>query len=389
MVANPARCLEIAELTARLGGRGVRSGITFEVATGEIVAIVPRGAPHEPVRHSPRAPSIGMVRFLVLAVLVACTGKGGSAPSGTLLTLVNDVPLPGGATRFDYQEIDTTNGQLVVTHMNDNAVLVLKLADGSVRKLLPNIPTPRGVAVGDGKIFVTSTPSHLVIIDSSTLSEITRVSTGASPDGDAFDPDDKIVGVSDQGDGALSLIANSGMGTRTAVPVGIETGNVVYDASRKQFWITAVQAKPPDQLVEVDPKSATITTTIPLSGCVGAHGLRLHPDGQSAFIACEGNDKLARIDLGGGHAISIADSGAGPDVLSIDASKGWLYLAAESSDVTIWDINQPGVALVGHDQPGVNAHTVAADPATHEVFFPLPKGTGATPVLRIMRPSGG
>lgn len=324
---------------------------------------------------------------LALAVVAGCAGKGGSAPSGTLLTLVQDVPLPGGATRFDYQELDSAHGQLVVCHMDDSAVLVLDLATGAVKKLLPNIPTPRGVAIGDGKIFVTSTPGHLVIIDSATLTEITRVTTGTSPDGDAFDPDDKIVGVSDQGDGALSLIANSGTGARTPVPLGSETGNVVYDASRKQFWITVVRSSPPDQLVEVDPRAATVTARIDLPGCDGAHGLRLHPDGQSAFIACENNNQLARVDLGGTHAIALGNTGAGPDVLSIDASKGWLYVAAESGDVTIFDLGKPGVALVGHVHPGAHAHTVVADPATHRVFFPLLRGAHGKPVLRVMRPA--
>jgi len=328
----------------------------------------------------------GHMKAPLLALLAACHSSGGS-PSGTLLSLVADVPLPGGATRFDYQEIDAAKGQLVVAHMNDNAVLVLALADGSVRAQLPNIPTPRGVAVADdvGLIFVTSTPSHLVLIDNTSLAEVTRVTTGTAPDGDAWDPDDKIIGVSDQGDGALSLIANAGQGARTAVPLGSETGNVVYDASRKQFWITVV--KSPNQLVEVDPKTASVTTSIDLPGCDGAHGLRLHPDGQSAFIACENNSQLARVDLGS-HAVAIAATGADPDVLSIDPVQGWLYVAAESGDVTIWDINQPGLTLVGHDHPGANAHTVAADPATHRVFFPLPQGSGSTPVLRIMRPSG-
>lgn len=326
------------------------------------------------------------MRLFALAALVACS-RGPGSPSGTLLTLVNDVPLPGAANRFDYQEIDAAHGQLVIAHMNDSSVVVVALADGSVKKVVPNIPTPRGVAVGDGKIFVTSSPSKLVIIDASTLSELARVSTGTSPDGDAFDSDDKIVGVSDQGDGALSLIQGSGMGTRMQVPLGSETGNVVYDATRGQFWITVVRSSPPDQLVEVDPKTATVTTRIDLPGCSGAHGLRLHPDAQSAFIACEDNDMLARVDLGT-HAITTAATGKGPDVLSIDPGLGWLYVAAESGDLTVWDLSKPGVVQVGHDHPGASAHTVAADPATHRVFFPLPSGPAGTPVLRVMKPTG-
>ena len=330
----------------------------------------------------------------LLLALAACSHTAPSdtppAPppppgSGLPLEKVADIALPGGQTRFDYQDIDAAKGLLVVAHMNDNAVLILSLADGSVKKELPNIPTPRGIAVASdiGRIFVTSTPSKLVIIDSTTLAEVTRVATGTSPDGDAWDPDDQIVGVSDQGDGALSLIANAGTGARKQVALGNETGNVVYDASRKQFWITVVGGSSPNELVEVDPKAATVTTRIPLPGCDGAHGLRLHPDGQSAFVACEDNSKLARVELAGDHAVATAATGSGCDVLSIDPGRGWLYVAAESGDLTVWDITKPGVALVGHDHPGEHSHSVAADPATHRVFFPLTAG----PVLRIMKPS--
>ena len=327
---------------------------------------------------------------LASSILIACTHAGSPVPSAGLLTFVADVPLPGGSTRFDYQEIDSGKGRLVATHMNDDSVLILDLQNGSVLAELPNIPTPRGVAVADdvGIIFVTSTPSHLVLIDNQTLTEITRVSTGTAPDGDAWDPVDKIGGVSDQGDGALSLIANSGSGARTQVPLGVETGNVVYDSTRGVFWITVVSATPPDMLYAVNPTTAMVTTSAGLPGCSGAHGLRLHPDGQSAFIACENNDKLARVDLGGSHAISLGATGAGPDVMSIDPGRGWLYVAAESGDLTIVDISKPGIALVGHDAPGDNSHTVAVDPATHRVFFPLPSGSQGTPVLRIMKPNG-
>ncbi len=333
------------------------------------------------------------MRSILVCTLLAEIGIGcSSAPSRARLplVLVADVDLPGGATRFDYQAIDTGLGHLVIAHMNDNAVLIVDLRDGSVLKQLTGIPVARGVIAADdvGLVFATSSPSQLVLIDNTSLTEVTRVATGNSPDGVGWDPIHKMVGVSDQSDGALSIIANSGRGSRVQVRLGIETGNVVFDANRGWFWITVVAQTPPDQLVAVDPIGAGVTTTIGLPGCSGAHGLRLHPDGQSAFIACELNNMLARVDLGGAHAVSSAPTGSGPDVLSIDPGLGWLYVAAESGDLTVFDINQPGVTLIGHDQPGNSSHTVAVDPATHRAFFPLEAGPKGTPVLRIMRPPG-
>lgn len=314
----------------------------------------------------------------------------GNAGARLPLGLVADVDLPGAATRFDYQDVDESKGQLVVAHMNDASVLVLDLHDGSVLKLLPGIPTARGVVIARdvGRIFVTSSPHQLVLIDSASLSELGRVTTGNGPDGVGWDPTHKIVGVSDQSDGALSLIADAGNGTRTQVQLGEETGNVIFDPARNWFWITVVTAKPPDQLVAVDPGTAKVVARIGLPGCGGAHGLRLHPDGQSAFVACESNDTLARVDLDGAHGVATARTGSGPDVLSIDPGLGWLYVAAESGDLTVFDIRQKGTVLVGHDHPGSNSHTIAVDPASHRVFFPMMAGPKGTPVLRIMRPAG-
>jgi DNA-binding beta-propeller fold protein YncE len=252
------------------------------------------------------------------------------------------------------------------------------------------MPTVRGVVVAEdvGRTFATSSPNQLVIVDNATMSEVKRVATGSGPDGVGWDPVHKTVGVSDQRDGALSLIPSAGLGVRTAVKLGKETGNVVFDAGRGVFWITVVGAAPIDQLVAVDPVAAKVMERIPLPGCDGAHGLRIHPDGRSAFVACEDNDMLARVDLAGDHAVTTGPTGKGADVLSIDAALGWLYVAAESGDLTVFDIRRPGVALVGHDSSGPHSHTVAVDPATHRVFFPLMSGPRGKPALRIMRPTG-
>ena len=323
---------------------------------------------------------------LVVLLAMGCTKKPVTSES-TLLELVADVPLPGAANRFDYQDVDTARRHLVIAHMNDDAVVVVDLDSDKVLEEIRNVPTPRGVAVGGDRIFVTSSPSTLVILDAAKLTEIARVPTGRAPDGVAYDSDHSIVGVSDQGDGAISLIADAGDGKRVQVPLGDATGNVVYDPTRHVFWITVEHGSQPDEIVAVDPLTASVTTSWPLEGCEGAHGLRLHPDAASAFVACEGNDKLARVDLASG-ALSFGDTPSGPDVLSIDAGSKRLYLASEGGDASIYDIAAPGLSLLGRVDVGENAHTVQVDAATHRVFFPLERGEGGGPVLRVMTAVG-
>lgn len=338
-----------------------------------------------PTSHSPAS----LIPFLLLLGACAHDQRARSEPS-TALELVADVALPGGATRFDYQDVDTAHQQLIVAHMNDNAVDILDLRDGSLRGRVTGIATPRGVVVApdSNRIFITSKPGELVVIDSTSLSEVRRVKTGTAPDGVAWDPVEKMVAVSDQHDGALSLIADAGDGARRQIPLGVETGNVVYDGQRRQFWITVVRKSLPDQLVAIDPISSAVSAQIDLPGCQRAHGLRLHPDGRSAFVACESNNVLLRVELAGAHGIASAATGQQPDVLAIDPGIGWLYVAPESGDVAIFDINQPGLTVIGHAHPGENAHSVAADPVTHRVFFPLMRSPLGTPVLRIMKPKG-
>jgi DNA-binding beta-propeller fold protein YncE len=331
-----------------------------------------------------------VARHLLLAALGAAWFQGAlGAGRGSIdpLVPVADVDLPGAETRFDYQDIDVGHGYLILTHMGGDAVVVVQLADGSLVKRLTGIPTPRGVVVAEsvGRIFVSSAPDRLVIIDSASLVVLRRVAAGRAPDSVSWDPEHQVVGVSDQRDGAVSLIAGAGDGARRQVHLGMETGNVVYDAARARFWVTVVNAAPPDQLVSIDPVTAGLGERIDLPGCDGAHGLRLHPDGQSALVACEASSSLVRVELGSGAIVS-AKVGKTPDVLAIDPGTGWLYVAAESGDLTVFDIGKQGLAPVGSQHVGDAAHSVAVDAATNRVFFPLKVGARGAPALRIMLP---
>ncbi|HTQ05462.1 MAG TPA: hypothetical protein VMI54_16475 [Polyangiaceae bacterium] len=294
--------------------------------------------------------------------------------------------------RFDYQALDAAHGRLFIAHMNDASVVAVNLADARVAHVAPNIPLPRGVALANeaNAVLVTSSPHTLVILDSASLAELRRVDTGAGPDGVAWDARDRMIGVSDQTEGAISVIHAAGAGERRTLKLGKETGNVAFDARRGLFWIAVETVRPPDELVAVDPVGPTRVRSVPLPGCSGAHGVSLHPDGATAFVACEDDARLARVSLdeGSGATLSLAPTGAEPDVLAQDPSLGWLYVAAESGELSVFDLSRPGLVGLGRQRLAEGSHSVAVDPATHRVFFPLAKGPGGTPVLRIMSPSG-
>jgi DNA-binding beta-propeller fold protein YncE len=338
----------------------------------------------------PLGRSIGAVALALVASASNAAPKVASKAALPLL-VVRDAPLPGKAVRFDYQALDRAHGRLIVAHMNDASVVAVNLTDESVARVVANVPVPRGVAVASeaNRIFVTSSPHTLVILDATSLVELRRVRTGSAPDGVAWDPTHRIVGVSDQEDGAISLISEAGDGARTALPLGRETGNVVFDARRGWFWVAVEQARPPDELVAVDPLGPSRVRVVPLPGCAGAHGVSLHPDGATAFVACEDGAKLARVALDPGAAapLAFAATGSGPDVLALDPALGWLYVAAESGELCVFDLARPALALVGRQALARGSHSVAVDPNTHRAYFPLAHGPSGAPVLRVMLPS--
>jgi len=76
------------------------------------------------------------------------------------------------------------------------------------------------------------------------------------------------------------------------------------------------------------------------------------------------------------------------DVLAFDPGLQRLYAAAETGTVAAFAVAADrSVAELGRGFVGPNAHTVAVDPVTHRVYFPL-ENVGGRPVLRGLEAPG-
>jgi DNA-binding beta-propeller fold protein YncE len=336
------------------------------------------------VRIHHRAAALAATTAVVMALFFPASPVAGRTP-GLPLERVRDVRLPGRSTRFDYQSVDAPGRRLYVAHLGDSTLDVIDVDALTAVATVPDIADVHGVlAVPEiGRVFASATGTNeLVTLDASSNQVIARTPNGKFPDGIAYDPRDDLVLVSNKDAGTETLVeGNSGRMVRT-VQLGREVGNVAYDPFG---GLAYVAVRPPDQVVAFDPTSGVITDRIRLKNCRGAHGLYVQPQAQRAFVACEDNARVVLIDLRSHRQVAAASVGHNPDVLAYDPGLGRLYVAAESGTVTALSTTSTRLHKLGQVHLADKAHSVAVDPTTHLVFFPLERDPNK-PGLRVMKP---
>jgi YVTN family beta-propeller protein len=100
------------------------------------------------------------------------------------LRTLRDVPLSGGATRFDYQSFDSNSGRRYIAHRGDGAITVFDADKEAVIGDDKNLPRVHGViAVPElHRIYASATGSNeLAVIDDGTLQVVARVPAGDYP----------------------------------------------------------------------------------------------------------------------------------------------------------------------------------------------------------------
>lgn len=319
-----------------------------------------------------------------LSLALAAMPAGGEL-RGLPLERVSDVRLPGRSSRFDYQSVDGDGRRLYVAHLGDSTLEVIDLDALTVSATVPEITDVHGVLAAPeiGRAFASATGTNeLITLDASTSQVVARTPTGAFPDGIAYDSRDDLVLVSNKNAGSETVLeGRSGRVVRTT-HLGREVGNVAYDSSS---GLAYAAVRPPDQIVAFDPTIGMITDRIRLKHCDGAHGLYVQPQTQEAFVACENNAKLVTVDLRRRRLVAIDAVGTNPDVLAYDPGLERLYVAAESGIVSVFSTSGARPNKLGQGHLADGAHSVAVDPVTHLVFFPLEHDPNQ-PGLRVMKP---
>ncbi len=321
---------------------------------------------------------VGPTLFVVLAF---------AAPPSLPLEHVADLPLPGGATRFDYQWIDADRRRLYIAHLGDGALVVFDLDAQRVVGEVPHLPSVHGVVAAPDQHLVLATATAdkaLVLIDDEKLEVKARVPAGEYPNGLAYDPAAGRAFVSNNAGRGVAVVDVKAAKAEPGIDIGGGAGNTQYDPGSGRV-LAAVHGG--GFLAEIDPATATVVGRIPLREVTSCHGLLVASALRLAFAACRGDGpRLAVVDLGTRRPLAMLPLPAGVDVLAFDPEPRKLYAASENGTVAVFAVAADrSVAELGRGFLAANAHTVAVDPKTHRVYVPLPN-VGGRPVLRVMAP---
>jgi DNA-binding beta-propeller fold protein YncE len=334
-----------------------------------------------------RKPVLARTLVFVATALTRTAMAPAAPPAAPSLPLafVADLPLPGNPSRFDYQWIDTTQRRLFIAHLGDSSLLVFDLDGQRVIHEVPHLPSIHGVVAAPAQHLVLATATAektLALIDDTTFQVTSRVSAGEYPNGLAFDPASEKVFVSNNKGRGVAVVDVKTVRALPGIDIGGGAGNTQWDAGSGHVF-AAVHGAP--ALVDIDPATAHIAGRIALRGVSTCHGLLVASPLRLAFAACRGAAPLlVVVDLRARRQTMVLPLPAGIDVLAFDPGLQRLYAASETGVVAVFAVvADRSVTEMGRGVVGPNAHSVAVDPTTHRVYFPL-ENVGGRPVLRVM-----
>jgi DNA-binding beta-propeller fold protein YncE len=306
------------------------------------------------------------------------------APANADLRVVAEIPLPGPATRFDYQSFDPTSHRLYINHMDAGETLVFSADSGRVIGRIGGVARATGVLAIPSlhRVYVSAAGAHEVVgVDDRTLQVAQRIGGIDFPDGIAYVSSAGKLFVSDES-GSADVVIDVNTGRKlSTIALGGEAGNTHYD-SVSHCILVAVQTR--NQLVAIDPVSEKIVGRYAISGSDHPHGFAIDQPGRLLFMSSEGNATLVVLDLTTMRVIGTHDVGDSPDVLAWDPGWRRLYVASEGGLLSAFWADGTTLRVAG-EYRAPHAHTVGLDPRTHRLYLPL-QDIGGRPVLRVLAP---
>lgn len=298
-----------------------------------------------------------------LLVLVLAAVAFGAPPAYKVVSKIKI----GGAGRWDYVYIDSTNHRLYVSHGTQTEVI-----DTANDKLVATIPDTKGVhgiAVANdlGKGFTSNGQTNdVTIFDLKTSKATGNVKTGANPDAIIYEPvTHRVLTFNGRSNDATIFDARTGEVIAAALAVGGKPEFAQVDGKGHVY----VNIENTNEVIEISAKDATVTKRYSIAPCDGPSGLAIDIRKNRLFSVC--NKVMAVSDPATGKVVATPAIGQSPDGVAFD--DGYAFSAnGKDGNISMVGETAPGkwetVATIPTQQ---GARTIAADQKAHKLYLPV------------------
>jgi DNA-binding beta-propeller fold protein YncE len=308
--------------------------------------------------------------------------------------LVATITVPGAPlASFDISWVDPTTHTYYLADRSNAGVDVISIKDHTFVTRIGgfvgfrgknNVSGPDGIVLVPDRreLWVGDGDSTVKVIDLQAGTIVATIATGGSKRADEldYDPMHHVVLIANPDDDPpfvtfISTITRATLGKISFADATDGIEQPVWDPATARFYqaIPETKAHPGGAVAVIDPVGIKVTHEIPLSLCF-PHGLAVGPN-QEMMIGCsKGKDARSIIlDLRSGTVIATLTDVGGSDQIWYNAGDHRYYLAARAN---------PGGPVLGvvdalthqwiENIPTTkDAHSVAVDPTTNQVFVPL------------------
>lgn len=279
---------------------------------------------------------------------------------------IKEIPI-GTDGGWDYLSVDSAAQRLYVSH--GTKVVVIDLVKDAVAGEITNTPGVHGLAPAPelGRGLVTcGRENKAAIVDLKTLEILSKVDTGANPDGMLYEPGrQEFYTFNGRGQSATVIDAKSGKVVAT-IPLG---GKPEFAAADPKAGRVYDNLEDQSEVVVIDIRSHTVVTNWPIAPGEEGSGMAMDRANHRLFIGCGGSKTMVMMDSTSGRVVASVPIGGGVDANAFDPATQFAFASCGDGTTTIAHEDGDRLTVVQTLKTERSARTMTIDPATHKIYL--------------------
>jgi DNA-binding beta-propeller fold protein YncE len=231
-----------------------------------------------------------------------------------------------------------------------------------------------GIAVdaADKKVFVAGGGKHVIVFDRATMKKIDDIPLTGPADDILFDPKNDTLYVDHDDASEVWAIDAKDDKIDSTIVIGEAPEYMQYEPTTDRIYQNIKSA---NHVEVIDPNAGKVIALWPTAPMTSPHGLAIDAVSGRVFSAGK-NGKLVVLDIRSGAVVATVNIAPGTDQIAFDPGNKRVYCPANGTMSVVQETDS-GATLLANVPIALSVHTLAVNPATHDVWVSYPTATGS------------